>query len=541
KEVYSLFPELGYFVLPENPQRLKEKYEMHIYTMGTRSYAERVAKLVDPNHEYFQERILSRDESGSITHKSIKRLFPCDDSMVVVIDDRGDIWQWSDNLVKVRPYSFFGGVGDINAVRTNNNSENAVRVDDDKTEKKNNDVQLEQVEKLTREKLIVDRDAELENLLNVLERIHSSFYRDEDKVGSLPVSLIMNSFKSQALKGARIVFSGIFSSGIDGRQTELWKMTEQFGAICVSSGVVDETTTHVVVSNTIISQTSITEKVRRAKQISLDIQLEQKEQKDDQNTKPKKSIVAVVNLNWLHQVFSKWEWVDERPFLLFNYNTDSNLNNNNSNATVVVPFDIKDQLASSISSITLSQLEIEGQNTAGYTIQTEIDTGVAGSDNQSNAKEAVQIESLVDHVDWAEVDRELNELSDFDQSDGSDSEHTSGENENETENEDEDEDEDEDGIDEENEENEENEEKEVEDVEKVKTLYSADYVDDLLPNGKRPKLLSDPLTDLKTNVLTNDSDSKDNNGDENIDSVDEFDDEEFADLIRDIDHETSLD
>lgn len=33
--------------------------------MGTRGYAEAVAKEIDPNGSLFKERILSRDESGS--------------------------------------------------------------------------------------------------------------------------------------------------------------------------------------------------------------------------------------------------------------------------------------------------------------------------------------------------------------------------------------------------------------------------------------------------------------------------------------------
>lgn len=35
--------------------------------------------------------------------KSLKRLFPSDQSMVVIIDDRADIWNWSPHLVKVIP------------------------------------------------------------------------------------------------------------------------------------------------------------------------------------------------------------------------------------------------------------------------------------------------------------------------------------------------------------------------------------------------------------------------------------------------------
>lgn len=96
-------------------EKMNERYEMHIYTMATRQYAESIARIIDPDGIYFGERILSRDESGSITQKSLRRLFPVDTSMVVVIDDRGDVWNWSPNLIKVVPYDFFLGIGDINS------------------------------------------------------------------------------------------------------------------------------------------------------------------------------------------------------------------------------------------------------------------------------------------------------------------------------------------------------------------------------------------------------------------------------------------
>lgn len=44
---------------------LSTKYEMHVYTMGTRAYAEQVCTAIDPDSKVFGGRILSRDESGS--------------------------------------------------------------------------------------------------------------------------------------------------------------------------------------------------------------------------------------------------------------------------------------------------------------------------------------------------------------------------------------------------------------------------------------------------------------------------------------------
>ena len=95
---------------------------MHVYTIGTRAYVGEVCAAIDPGGVSFGGRILSRDESGSkfasyarfeiwcthitnlgLTQKCLQQLFPCDTSMVVIIDDRANVWEWSPNLVKVVP------------------------------------------------------------------------------------------------------------------------------------------------------------------------------------------------------------------------------------------------------------------------------------------------------------------------------------------------------------------------------------------------------------------------------------------------------
>lgn len=96
-------------------ENISKIYELHIYTMGTRAYAQNIANIIDPDRKIFGDRILSRDESGSLVAKNLQRLFPVDTKMVVIIDDRGDVWKWNDNLIKVTPYDFFVGIGDINS------------------------------------------------------------------------------------------------------------------------------------------------------------------------------------------------------------------------------------------------------------------------------------------------------------------------------------------------------------------------------------------------------------------------------------------
>ncbi|KAL3426135.1 RNA polymerase ii ctd phosphatase [Phlyctema vagabunda] len=102
--------------LKEFLDHVSELYELHVYTMGTRAYALNIAKIVDPEKKLFGDRIISRDENGNVTAKSLARLFPVDTKMVVIIDDRADVWPKNrPNLIKVVPYDFFLGIGDINS------------------------------------------------------------------------------------------------------------------------------------------------------------------------------------------------------------------------------------------------------------------------------------------------------------------------------------------------------------------------------------------------------------------------------------------
>ncbi|EDN92118.1 hypothetical protein SS1G_07980 [Sclerotinia sclerotiorum 1980 UF-70] len=102
--------------LAEFLTKISEMYELHVYTMGTRAYALSIAKIVDPGKKLFGDRIISRDENGNVTAKSLARLFPQSTHMVAIIDDRADVWPMNrPNLIKVVPYDFFTGIGDINS------------------------------------------------------------------------------------------------------------------------------------------------------------------------------------------------------------------------------------------------------------------------------------------------------------------------------------------------------------------------------------------------------------------------------------------
>lgn len=57
-----MFPRPG---LTHFMDTLSNLYEMHVYTMGTRTYANAICKALDPSGKWFGERVLTRNESGS--------------------------------------------------------------------------------------------------------------------------------------------------------------------------------------------------------------------------------------------------------------------------------------------------------------------------------------------------------------------------------------------------------------------------------------------------------------------------------------------
>uniref|UniRef100_A0A146LM22 RNA polymerase II subunit A C-terminal domain phosphatase n=1 Tax=Lygus hesperus TaxID=30085 RepID=A0A146LM22_LYGHE len=96
-------------------KNMSKMFELHICTFGVRPYAHMIARILDPDGSLFGGRILSRDECFSSDSKfaNLQALFPCGDELVCIIDDREDVWNYSPNLIQVKPYQFFRNTGDI--------------------------------------------------------------------------------------------------------------------------------------------------------------------------------------------------------------------------------------------------------------------------------------------------------------------------------------------------------------------------------------------------------------------------------------------
>lgn len=290
--------------------------------MGSRSYAHAVVKLFDPDGRLFQDRILSRDDSESnnnniyvlllhhfiLTHthkfhflvmenrKKLTRIFPTDDRMVVVIDDRSDVWPDCPNLVQVPAYSFFLGTGDINNPFKNQQQNHQHQQSASLHQQV--DCQFEEeagVQHHTESTVLNPNDNELVTIEQVLTKIHSMFYgqlsreeaeEEDPSVASLPdVKTILTKMKQDIFTGISMVFSGILSKNTSYEEQMIWRVSREFGAVCEEE--ITDRTTHLITSR------NDTEKVLEAVAVGN---------------------IKIINSDWIFNSIRRWKRENEENY-----------------------------------------------------------------------------------------------------------------------------------------------------------------------------------------------------------------------------------
>jgi FCP1-like phosphatase family protein len=96
--------------LKEFLEGIKDLYDIYIYTQGTVEYAEAIIDYINYTLEYnyFSKQKLVGRIGMTCENKTIKKIFPTTEEMVVILDDRQDVWQEnSDNLINLVAYYFF--------------------------------------------------------------------------------------------------------------------------------------------------------------------------------------------------------------------------------------------------------------------------------------------------------------------------------------------------------------------------------------------------------------------------------------------------
>lgn len=329
-------------------------YELHICTFGARRYAHLIANLIDPKSKYFpKDRILSRDEFFDPRSKTgnMNSLFPCGDSMVCIIDDRVDVWNFAPNVVHVKPYVYFN-VGDINAVEKlsldwknekNQESDNAsegnepIKNDnllDSTIDSKSNDKSVDNEQQLKNDEkvkdqavvpqefqnLVEDKDDYLLYLKDILIKIHKNYYKeyddkikyksDEEEILLPDLKQIIPRVRKLILRGVNIVFSGVIATNAPPESSPYYRLAELCGATVTNDVVVNGSpkTTHLLASKW------GTAKVTKCLEYPH---------------------IKMVTPDWLLSCAERWEKVEEK---LYELNKNSNYNMKSKDEKNFIPY-----------------------------------------------------------------------------------------------------------------------------------------------------------------------------------------------------------
>ncbi|KAL6558659.1 hypothetical protein OROMI_019009 [Orobanche minor] len=195
-------------------------FEMYIYTMGERSYALEMAKLLDPDNAYFNGKVISQGDCTTKHQKSLDVLLG-QESAVLILDDTETVWKNDKhNLILMERYHFFA------ASCKPFKSLSQLKVDESESK------------------------GALAAILKVLQRIHTSFFHDleahQNKADVLvcqDVRQVLRTVRGGVLEGCKLVFSGFSKDD----RNHLWKLAERLGAKCYID--IDPSVTHVVSTN----------------------------------------------------------------------------------------------------------------------------------------------------------------------------------------------------------------------------------------------------------------------------------------------------
>lgn len=196
-------------------------YFMQVYTLSIRPYALQIVHKIDPDNKYFNQRIMTQEDSPD-QKKSISDIFLSGEKMAVVIDDTPSVWMNSDGsiykgLVQFKPFKFFPP--DYKPSRHKKHQIQKLKVD----------VNMKAI-----------KDHYLERMAKVMIQIHSRYYAEKPA----DVADIIDDMKKAVFNGCYIYFCSIWKKN-DIAQKKLYiQKAEEFGGHVLSHFV--PYTTHIV-------------------------------------------------------------------------------------------------------------------------------------------------------------------------------------------------------------------------------------------------------------------------------------------------------
>lgn len=226
-------------------------------TIGTRKYAEGVAKLMDPEGKLFLGRIVSRSDTASggssdmavlNVEKSLSKVFLGDTSLAVILDDREDVWKGSqsEQLLLVRPFKYFSNIQEVN------NPSGLLHVDGNSSSSTAQQPAILLSSNppgiAASNQSFADSDDQLLRSLEVVKMIHHEIFQRNKAT----VAKTLNDMKSLILQGCRLVLAGLISADNPRPQSHLlWTMSTSLGAEVTRE--FDSRTTHVIATSTSMS------------------------------------------------------------------------------------------------------------------------------------------------------------------------------------------------------------------------------------------------------------------------------------------------
>ncbi|KAF4675881.1 RNA polymerase II [Perkinsus chesapeaki] len=239
-------------------------YELYLYTHGTREYAVRLLKALDPTCRYFGSppRLIARPTQSALTCKMLSKIFPSNHRLAVIVDDRDDVWEPKDNehsLIKVTPYVFFPDSerlrvsleGQLNAIIAAGSGKRAMaplaeyhHPADTSSSSAPTPPEEGAPPRDLRWLEMADSDKQLHYVTGMLRNIHARTYAaaqlatsvgDDLDPDKLDVRPIIPAIREQTLEGLRVGHSGLVPSNYwDSEQHPVIRLLNRLGATIIS-------------------------------------------------------------------------------------------------------------------------------------------------------------------------------------------------------------------------------------------------------------------------------------------------------------------
>ncbi|KAI3880781.1 hypothetical protein MKX03_034682 [Papaver bracteatum] len=130
-------------------EQVYDKFELYVYTMGERLYAEEVVRLIDPKSVYFENKVISKDDSTNRNRKNLDVVLGANATNTVIIDDTESVWkEHKDNMIRINKFNYFS---------SRNGGGHRLNMDNDELD---------------------EDDGALKRILEVLQRVHEKFFEE---------------------------------------------------------------------------------------------------------------------------------------------------------------------------------------------------------------------------------------------------------------------------------------------------------------------------------------------------------------------------